>query len=86
MAKSKKMNLDKTKKSKTIIKRNLKSGLKEDLGYMKEGAKVAADVIIPRSKEDFAWLFAGGAAVRAIGGIGKKGAKYVNKVYRNMGK
>ncbi len=25
-------------------------------------------------------------ATRAIGGIGKKGAKYVNKVYRNMGK
>ena len=53
---------------------------------MKEGAKVAADIIIPRSKEDFAWLFAGGAAGRAIGGIGKKGVKYVNKVYRNMGK
>lgn len=86
MAKSKKMNLDKTKKSKTIIKRNLKSGLKEDLGYMKKGAKIAADIIIPRSKEDFAWLLAGGAATRAIGGIGKKGVKYVNKVYRNMGK
>lgn len=86
MATSKKVNLGKTKKSKTIVKRNLKSGLKEDLGYMKEGAKIAADVLIPRSKEDVAWLFAGGAAGRAIGGIGKAGKKYVSKVYRNMGK
>ena len=86
MAKSKKMAPGPIKKNKTIIKRNLKSGLKEDLGYMKEGAKIAADVFIPRSKEDVAWLFAGGAAGRAIGGIGKAGAKYVSKVYRNMGK
>jgi len=86
MAASSKANLGKTKKSKTIVKRNLKSGLKEDLGYMKEGAKIAADVFIPRSKEDVAWLFAGGAAGRAVGGITKVGKKFVNKVYRNMGK
>ena len=54
----------KSKKMKPIIKRSVKSGLKEDFGYMKEGAKIAADVIIPRSKEDLAWLFAGGAAGR----------------------
>jgi len=76
----------KSKKMKPIIKRSLKSGLKEDFGYMKEGAKIAADVIIPRSKEDLAWLFAGGAAGRAVGGIGKAGKKFVTKVYRNMGK
>jgi hypothetical protein len=39
--------------------------IEDDFGYMKEGAKIAADVIIPRSKEDLAWLFAGGAAGRA---------------------
>jgi hypothetical protein len=76
----------KSKKMKPIIKRSLKSGLKEDFGYMKEGAKIAADVIIPRSKEDVAWLFAGGAAGRAVGGIAKKGAKFVSKAYRNMGR
>lgn len=86
MAKSRKANLGKTKKSKTIIKRNLKSGLKEDLGYIKEGAKIAADVFIPRNKEDVAWLFAGGAAGRAVGGIVKKGKKFVGKTYRNIGK
>jgi hypothetical protein len=86
MATSKKANLGPTKKLKPIIKRSVKSGLKEDFGYMKEGAKIAADVIIPRSKEDLAWLFAGGAAGRAVGGIGKAGKKFVNKVYRNMGR
>ena len=90
MATSSKANLGKTKKSKTIIKRNLKSGLKEDLGYMKEGAKIAADVFIPRNANDLAITLAGGkllsVGARAVSGIAKKGSKYVNKVYRNMGK
>jgi hypothetical protein len=51
MAKSKKMNLGKTKKSKTIIKRNLKSGLKEDLGYMKEGAKLLLMLLFLEAKK-----------------------------------
>jgi hypothetical protein len=86
MAKSKKMNLGPTKKSKPIIKRSVKSGLKEDLGYMKEGAKIAADVFIPRSKSDLAWMVGTGVAGRAVGGITKVGKKFVNKVYRNMGR
>ena len=83
MATSSKANLGKTKNLKPIIKRSVKSGLKEDFGYMKEGAKIAADVIIPRNASDLALTLAGG---RIVGGIGKAGKKFVTKVYRNMGK
>ena len=86
MAKSKKANLGQTKKVKPVVKRSIKSGLKEDFGYMKEGAKIAADVFIPRSKSDLAWMVGTGVAGRTVVGISKAGKKFVNKVYRNMGK
>jgi hypothetical protein len=86
MAASKKTSLGPTKKVKPVVKRSIKSGLKEDFGYMKEGAKIAADVFIPRSKSDLAWMVGTGVAGRAVGGITKAGKKFVNKVYRNMGK
>lgn len=80
-----------TNKVKPIVKRPInKSGLAEDFGYMKQGAKIAADVFIPRNASDVAWTLAGGKAfglgARAVGGIGKAGKKFVTKVYRNMGK
>lgn len=90
MVTSKKMNLGPTKKTSPIIKRNIKSGLKEDLSYMKTGAKMAGDILIPKSASDLAWTVAGGKAfslgARAVGGITKKGAKFVGKIYRNMGR
>ena len=90
MATSSEANLGKTKKLKPIIKRSVKSGLKEDFGYMKEGAKIAADVIIPRNASDLALTLAGGklfnVGARAVSGITKKGAKFVGKIYRNMGR
>lgn len=86
MAASKKVAPGQTNKVKPLIKRSIKSGLKEDLGYMKEGAKIAADVFIPRSKSDLAWMVGTGAAGRAVGGITKAGKKFVTKVYRNIGK
>lgn len=90
MATSKKANLGPTKKLKPIIKRSVKSGLKEDFAYMKEGAKIAGDVFIPRSANDLAITLAGGklfnVGARAVSGIAKKGAKFVGKAYRNMGK
>ena len=90
MATSSKANLGKTKNLKPIIKRSVKSGLKEDFGYMKEGAKIAADVIIPRNASDLALTLAGGklfnVGARAVSGITKKGAKFVSKTYRNIGK
>jgi hypothetical protein len=70
MAKSKKMNLGKTKKIKTS-----------------PIAPILSDLFIPKTVGDAAMYAVPWAkATRAIGGIGKKGAKYVNKVYRNMGK
>jgi hypothetical protein len=73
MATSKKVNLGKTKKLKP-------SG----------NAKFIKDWIFdPSNPVDYAMLGAGRVlkpAARAIGGIGKAGKKYVNRVYRNMGK
>jgi len=90
MPASKKVAPGVTNKVKPIVKRPIKSGLAEDFGYMKQGAKIAADVFIPRNASDVAWTLAGGKAfglgARAIGGITKRGAKFVTKVYRNMGK
>jgi hypothetical protein len=42
-------------------------------------------VFDPTNKADYAWL-ATGPIGRAVGGITKKGAKFVAKTYRNMGK
>lgn len=70
MATSRKMNLGPTKKSKP-------SG---NVKFIKDW------VFDPTSPTEWAWTLGGGAAGRAVGGIAKKGAKYVNKVYRNMGR
>lgn len=42
-------------------------------------------VFDPSNPVDYAMLGTG-RALRVVGGITKKGAKYVNKVYRNMGR
>ena len=70
MVKSKKMNLGPTKKVKP-------SG----------NAKFIKDwVFDPSNPVDYATYAIGGPVTRAVGGIVKKGAKFVGKTYRNMGK
>lgn len=70
MAKSKKMAPGAFKKSKTS-----------------PVAPVLSDLFIPKTVGDAAMYAVPWAkAVRAIGGISKKGAKFVGKTYRNMGK
>ena len=70
MAKSKKMNLGKTKKLKTS-----------------PVAPILSDLLIPKTPMDVAMYAVPWAkATRAVGGIAKKGSKYVSKVYRNMGR
>jgi len=70
MAKSKKMNLGKTKKSKPS-----------------PIAPILSDVFIPKTASDVAmYAVPYGKAARAVGGIVKKGSKFVGKVYRNMGR
>jgi hypothetical protein len=70
MAKSKKMNLGKTKKSKPS-----------------PIAPILSDVFIPKTVVDAAmYAVPYGKAARVIGGIAKKGSKFVGKVYRNMGR
>lgn len=50
-------------------------------------APVLSDLFIPKTLGDAAMYAVPYAKiVRGVGGITKKGAKYVNKVYRNMGK
>ena len=42
--------------------------------------------VVPQNVSDAAWYAVPfGKATRAVGGITKKGAKFVNKLYRNMG-
>ena len=70
MAKSKKANLGKTKKLKPS-----------------PVAPILSDIFIPKTAVDAAmYAVPYGKAARAIGGIAKKGSKFVGKVYRNMGK
>ena len=70
MAKSKKMAPGAFKKSKTS-----------------PIAPILSDVFIPKTVSDAAlYAVPYGKAARAVGGIAKKGAKFVGKVYRNMGK
>ena len=47
--------------------------------------KTVNEIVIPRTPSDVAWLAGGGVASRVVGGIVKKGSKYVTKAYRNMG-
>ena len=70
MAKSKKMNLGPTKKVKAS-----------------PVAPILSDLIIPKTPLDVAmYAIPYGKAARAVGGITKKGAKFVGKIYRNMGR
>jgi len=70
MARSKKMNLGKTKKSKPS-----------------PIAPILSDVFIPKTVSDAAlYAVPYGKAARAVGGIVKKGARFVGKTYRNMGR
>lgn len=55
-------------------------------GNTLKAMKIVDEYIMPQSAVDVAFMAAGGPGLRAIGGITKKGAKYVNKVYRNMTK
>ena len=70
MAKSKKTNLGPTKKFKP-------SG----------NVKFIKDYIFnPSDPVDYASYAIGGPVTRAVGGIVKKGAKFVGKAYRNIGR
>jgi len=70
MATSRKMNLGRTKKVKP-------SG----------NVKFIKDYIFdPTNPVDYATYAVGGPVTRAVGGIVKKGAKFVGKTYRNMGR
>ena len=49
--------------------------------------KFIDDVFIPKNNMDAAmYLIPYGKVARAVAGITKKGAKYVGKAYRNIGK
>lgn len=53
----------------------------------RKAIKVANELVVPKSASDVA-MYAVARPIknaRAIAGIAKKGAKYVGKVYRNMG-
>lgn len=70
MAKSKKMAPGAFKKSKTS-----------------PVAPILSDLVFPKTPVDVAmYAVPYGKAARAVGGIAKKGAKFVGKVYRNMGR
>lgn len=70
MAKSKKVNLGPMKKVKP-------SG----------NVKFIKDYIFdPTNPVDYATYAVGGPITRAVGGIAKKGSKFVGKIYRNMGR
>jgi hypothetical protein len=55
-------------------------------GNTLKAMKIVDEYVVPKSAADVALLAVGGPGLRAIGGITKAGAKYVNKVYRNMTK
>jgi hypothetical protein len=50
-------------------------------------APILSDVFIPKTVADAAlYAVPYGKAARAVGGIVKKGARFVGKTYRNMGR
>ena len=59
----------------------------------RKAIKVADELFVPKSASDVAWTIAGMKGTkpaikigkRAIGGITKAGARYVEKIYRNIG-
>jgi hypothetical protein len=55
-------------------------------GAAGKAAKISNEYIMPKSASDAAlYLVPYGKVARAVGGIVKKGSKYVAKVYRNIG-
>ena len=55
-------------------------------GVAGKAAKISNEYIMPQSASDAAmYLVPYGKIARAVGGIAKKGAKYVAKTYRNIG-
>jgi len=55
-------------------------------GTAGKAAKISNEYIMPKSASDVAmYLIPYGKVGRAVGGIVKKGSKYVSKVYRNIG-
>ena len=73
MASSSRANLGPIKKNKTVP------------GVATAG-KIIDEYIIPKTPLDVAaYLFPYGKAARVVGGIAKKGAKNVSKIYRNIG-
>ena len=55
-------------------------------GAAGKAAKISNEYIMPKSASDVAmYLIPYGKVARAVGGIVKKGSKYVSKVYRNIG-
>ena len=67
------------------MNKNAKQNLKKDLGLWTKGFKSGVKMIVPTSPSDVAWMAGGYGASRVVGGIVKKGSKYVAKAYRNMG-
>ena len=84
MATSRKMNLGKTKKLKPS------GNVKLIKDYVFDPTNkidiISLGLAGPTARAGRSIIKATKDPVRAIGGIGKKGAKYVNKVYRNMGR
>lgn len=78
--------------TKLVEEPNMAKSKKVNLGPMKKvkpsgNVKFIKDWLFdPTSKVDWASLAVGGPATRAVGGIVKKGAKFVGKTYRNMGR
>jgi hypothetical protein len=55
-------------------------------GTAGKAAKITNEYIMPKSASDVAmYLIPYGKVARAVGGIVKKGSKYVAKTYRNIG-
>ena len=55
-------------------------------GAAGKAAKISNEYVMPQSASDVAmYLVPYGKVARAVGGIAKKGAKYVAKAYRNIG-
>ena len=55
-------------------------------GAAGKAAKISNEYVMPKSASDVAmYLVPYGKIARAVGGIVKKGSKYVAKTYRNIG-
>jgi len=72
MSTSKKLNLGPIKKVKPVR-------------GVPTAAKIVNEYIIPKTPLDVASYAIGGPVTRAVAGISKKGAKFVSRVYKNIG-